>query len=429
MMRRWVSVVVLVIVVASVAVGACDRNDDASSDARTRIRFQVAGEPEDLAIYDLIVRGFEKEEPDIDVELVGVARGGDHVAKLTTAFAGGEPPEVFLINYREYAQFAGRDALEPLEQHLVDAGVELDDYYALALEAFRVRGKVTCLPQNLSSLVVYYNTVLFERAGVAAPATGWTWADFEDAARRTTGGGLHGLGVEPLLPRIAPFVWANGGDIVDDPRSPTRLTFDDPAAREALEFVVGLVRDDRVVPGAEDVAAQDLQARFASGKLAMLLSSRREVPALREIRTLPWDVGPLPTGKTTASILHSDGYCLSAGIGAERTAAAVKFITYAGGPDGQTVAALGGRTVPSISSIATGPFLDPTRPPEHDQVFLDAIPAIRRTPVIATWPEIEREAEEVLTRAFYEEGYTIDQAVADLDARTRPLFREAATGE
>lgn len=420
------------IVAAAVAVAlllAACANPDEGSDGKTRIRFQVAGEPEDLAIYDLIARGFDKEESDIDVELVGVARGGDHVAKLATAFAGGEPPEVFLINYREYAQFAGQDALEPLEKHLVEAGVELDDYYAAALEAFRIRGKVVCLPQNLSSLVVYYNTALFERAGVDAPAAGWTWADFRDAAQRTTGGALHGLGIEPVLPRIAPFVWANGGEIVDDVKSPTRLTFDDPAAREALAFVVGLARDDKVVPGADDVAAQDLQARFAAGKLAMLLSSRREVPALREVRALPWDVAPLPTGKSASTILHSDGYCLSKNIGEEEMAAAVKFIAYAGGSDGQTVAALGGRTVPSISSVATGAFLDPTRPPEHDQVFLDAIPLIRRTPVISTWPEIERETEEVLTRAFYEEGYTIDEAVADLDARTRPLFSEAAKGE
>jgi multiple sugar transport system substrate-binding protein len=59
-------------------------------------------------------------------------------------------------------------------------------------------------------------------------------------------------------------------------------------------------------------------------------------------------------------------------------------------------------------------------------VFLDNIPHIRRTPVIPTWPEIEDLAEEILTRAFYENGYTIDDAIRDLEDATAPLFEEAS---
>jgi hypothetical protein len=44
--------------------------------------------------------------------------------------------------------------------------------------------------------------------------------------------------------------------------------------------------------------------------------------------------------------------------------------------------------------------------------------------VIPTWPEIEDVAEEFLTRLFYEQGYTMDQFLSDLDAQTRPLFEE-----
>ena len=40
-----------------------------------------------------------------------------------------------------------------------------------------------CLPQNLSSLVVYYNRDLFDAAGVPYPEAGWTWDDFLAAAK------------------------------------------------------------------------------------------------------------------------------------------------------------------------------------------------------------------------------------------------------
>ena len=107
--------------------------------------------------------------------------------------------------------------------------------------------------------------------------------------------------------------------------------------------------------------------------------------------------------------------------------AAARFIAFATGKQGQTVTALGGRTVPSLEEIATsGAFLDPTQAPAHSEVFLDGIPSIRRTPVLATWPEIEDLAEEILTRAFYEDGYSIDDAIDALEAETAPLFEEAA---
>ena len=94
--------------------------------------------------------------------------------------------------------------------------------------------------------------------------------------------------------------------------------------------------------------------------------------------------------------------------------------------EGQTLAALSGRTVPSLMEVSrSGAFLDPSQPPAHSEVFLDAIEGIRYTPVLPTWPEIETIAEEVLTKAFYDEDYTIDDAIRELDEQTRPLFEEA----
>jgi multiple sugar transport system substrate-binding protein len=104
-----------------------------------------------------------------------------------------------------------------------------------------------------------------------------------------------------------------------------------------------------------------------------------------------------------ASMLHSDAYCIAAGT--EDEDAAADLVAFAVGQQGQTIAALGGRTVPSLRSVADSPaFLDPSRDPASSQVFLDAIPVIKRTPVTPSWPEIEDIAAEQLTRAFYDGG-------------------------
>src|SRR3712207_9514868 len=41
-----------------------------------------------------------------------------------------------------------------------------------------------------------------------------------------------GLGTEASVIRVAPFIWQNGGGLVDDDRAPTKLLIDEPAARE-----------------------------------------------------------------------------------------------------------------------------------------------------------------------------------------------------
>jgi multiple sugar transport system substrate-binding protein len=403
---------------------ACMGDGDGGSAQPVSIRLQVSGEREETAVYRAVVKTFEKDNPQIDVTLVEVADKDDHLAKLATSFSAGDPPDVFLVNFREYSQFVARGAIAPFENHLESQGMDLGDYYDEPIEAFTYDGEVQCMPQNVSSLVVYFNTDLFDRAEIEPPFEGWTWDEFRDTALKLTRGDVRGVGIEPSVIRVAPFVWSNGGELVDDEAEPTRFTFDDPSSREALDFVVSLARDDEVVPTEREVAAEDLETRFTTGKIAMLLSSRRETPPFREVSGLNFDVLPLPTAEQPAGILHSDGYCLAA-QGDEQTAAA-ELIAYATGEQGQTITALGGRTVPSLRSVASSPaFLDPLQAPAHSQVFLDAIPVLRRTPVIPTWPEIEDLAEEILIRAFYEPGYTVDDAIRALDEQTTELFAEA----
>lgn len=414
---------VCVTLVGALLVAAC--TSSSGSERGAAIQVQVSGEAEEITVYESLVGAFEKEHPDTDVQLVPVTDKDDHLAKLTTSFSTGNPPDVFLINFREYSQYVARGAVDAVGPYLDEAGVDLGDYYDQPLEAFTYDGELQCMPQNISSLVVYYNTKLLESAGLERPPADWDWDEFRTYALELTGGKTKGLGIEPNIIRVAPFVWSNGGELNDDTDEPRRFTLEQPASREALEYIVSLVRDDGVVPTEEEIAAQDLETRFAAGKLGMLLSSRREVPAFREVAGLTFDVAPLPTSEQRAGILHSDAYCMAAGAPASQ--GAFEFVRFATGKQGQTITALGGRTVPSMIEVAeSGAFLDPARAPRHSRVFLDGIDFIRRTPIIPTWPEIEDEAEEILTRMFYENDYSIDDGLRELDEATGALFEEGS---
>ena len=198
--------------------------------------------------------------------------------------------------------------------------MNLDNYYEPPIEAFTFDDELQCMPSEhlFTGRLLQRGSV--RAAGVEVPKEGWTWDDFRQTAIVLTNGEVHGLGIEPSIIRLAPFVWSNGGDIVDDLDNPTRFTLDTPEATEALDFITSMVRDDRVVPSEEDLAAQDLETRFVNGKLGMLLSSRRDTPPFREVAGLRFNVGPLPVGEEPAGILHSDAYCISAGTDVDAAA-------------------------------------------------------------------------------------------------------------
>src|SRR5215210_3161554 len=409
--------------------GGCGEDEKkATGKVAGDVSFMVFGDPDEIQGFRNVIKAYETKQPDVNVKLIEASDRDDLLARLSTSFAGGTPPDLFLLNYRYYGQFASRGVLEPVEERVGSSDVfEEGDFYEQALEAFRFDDTLTCLPQNISSLVVYYNKDLFEQAGVAEPEAGWKWGDMIAAAKKLTtntgGEKVYGLGVEPVVIRLAPFVWSAGAELVNDDENPTHFTLDTPEAQDAMAdfFELGFV--DKVIPSEEEVEAEDLETRFMNGRLAMLLESRRATPTFRTIENFDWDVAPLPQHEEPASILHADGYCMTKA--SKNKDAAWSFLEYALGPEGAPIVAESGRTVPSLKEVAeSDAFLDPDAKPASSQVFLDAIPSIRHVPAISTWPEIEDAVEPMMEEALYK-GESMDGLAREIRQATDSLFARA----
>lgn len=410
---------VLPLAVALLLVG-CGRSEapaaaaDPAQQTPRVVKLQVFGDTAELRSYRELIGAYEASHPGDKVELLPVGKQSDHMTKLATSFAAGNPPDLFILNFRRFGQFAAKDALSPLGPALTASGqFKAEDFYEPALEAFQFRGQLMCLPQNVSSLVVYYNRALFKQFGVAEPADDWRYfTDFIDAAKRLTRdldgdkrNDIYGVGIDPTLIRLAPFVWGMGGSLVNDLYQPSLLTLDRGPALLGLNAVKMLMTRYRVTPRLAEYQSENNDARFARGALAMLLQSRRYTATLRELegqgKGLDWDVAPLPVMQKPGGVLHADAYCMARQ--AAQPEAAKRFVAYALSEPGAGILARSGRTVPSRKSVATSPvFLDPAQKPARAQVFLDAIPTLKRTPNIAAWHEIESKADVLLEEWFYE---------------------------
>ena len=113
---RWVGCWAAV----SLTVAACGR--DAGGD-HTALRLQAVADPVEAKAYRGLIAAFEAQRPDVQVEFIPVGRHPEHVTRLTTAFAAGNAPDLFLINFRRWGQFIASDVLEPVGPLLDEAGL------------------------------------------------------------------------------------------------------------------------------------------------------------------------------------------------------------------------------------------------------------------------------------------------------------------
>jgi multiple sugar transport system substrate-binding protein len=423
----------LVLALALALLAACTAIPPApavsDSAAGTQLTFLISGDPTDETAYQQLIDAFVVEHSDTRVDLINIPSGGDFRKRLAADFAAGTPPDLFLINYRNLGRFLASGAVEPLTTYIADSTlIRTSDYYPQALAAFQWNGEQVCMPQNISSPVIYYNKDLFDAAGVAYPAKDWDWDEFVTTAQALTQDSdndgvtdVYGFGTEATIVRMAPFVWMNGGDIVDDPAAPTKLTLDTSASKEALEWFIALQNTHHVTPDAVAEEAESSLSRFVNGRMALFIDSRRAVPEFRLIEAFDWDVAVLPVGEARASILHADAFCMAAA--SKHKDAAWTFLEFANSTEGQMLLAKTGRTVPSRRAIAESPvFLDLQARPANSQAFLDAIPTIRSLPIMATWSDIEGIVSTELQNAFYGTT-TLDDALQTANKRSAEFFK------
>lgn len=352
-----------------------------SASAQTTIHYLGRGSEQERLIYEEIFEEFERQNPEINVE---VDWGGGDVfwifERLSIQIAAGLPPDVFWVHSFQTGDLASMGAVYPIDkliQH--DTQMDLDDYFVPPMNDFTFKGTLYALPRETSSLVLYYNQDMFDQSGIAYPDMSWNWDTIVETARRLTrrvGGEVQAYGLKAPTDRDAIFstVWQNEGHVITEDRS--RGTFSSSESVEAHEWVLSLMYEYEVAPKPGEPGGGI--ADFRENRLGMFYGIRGVAPQLSGATR--WDVAHLPQGKTRATRIASSGH----GIYAEtekldESWALLKFLS---GPFAQGVFARGGLSIPALREVAFSDlFIDPTKPPESDHIFVDALSYARPEPV------------------------------------------------
>jgi multiple sugar transport system substrate-binding protein len=225
--------------------------------------------------------------------------------------------------------------------------------------------------------------------------------EFARAARQSSVHGRKGVYVAPTVTQVAPFVWSAGGHVVDDVDDPTQLRLSDSTSVAAMQRLLELVRDPKVTFTAKQLARRSALDRFRSGQLAMILGFRDLTPVLRQDADLSFDVLPLPSLGTRATIGQLGAMCMARR--APNPAQTADFLAYLVSEPAMSQLAQTGYVMPTnLLVTSSDAFLQPGQQPESASVFVDQVRRIHRLPATPSWPAVAGMVDRALAALFTE---------------------------
>ena len=198
---------------------------------------------------------------------------GQAVAKLQTAIAGGQTPDVSQMGTDMMGQFAATGALEP-----VPANFDPGTFFEGAWNTNVVDGTVYGVPWYVETRLLYYRTDIAEKAGITAPPATWEELTAMAEAMQSKGGAEWGISLGTKnWQEYLPFLWSAGGDVMDDTGT---YQLNSPQAVEALTYYQSFF-NDKLTP-ASVPEGFDITPAFVAGTHPMFFSGPWHLGLIKE---------------------------------------------------------------------------------------------------------------------------------------------------
>lgn len=219
-----------------------------------------------------IVKGFEKENPGIHLEIIEAPNATDLTENLYTAafILGDSPYDLVYMDVIWTGKFAAAGWLLDLSDRIPED--ELKAFMDKDVEAGRYKGKLYRIPLRSDAGMLYYRTDLLEQIGAKPPET------FEDLVKvsqqlqekKATRWGYvwQGAQYEGLPAMFVEILEGFGGFWVNSKTNEVGL--DQPEAIKAVEFLRSVIDKSISPPGVTSYREEDTRRLFVSGESAFL---------------------------------------------------------------------------------------------------------------------------------------------------------------
>lgn len=304
--------------------------------------------------YRELVGQFAAKYPNIKVDYVDVPFSDAQNKFKTAAQGGAGAPDVLRADIGWMPGFAKLGYLQPLDgtPALASDGDYLPGPYASA----KFEGKTYGIPQVTDALALLYNRDLLTRAGIGqAPKT---WAELKQAALQIKARtGADGIFLNSGSYFLLPFIYGEGGDLVDVPAR--KITVNDAKAAAGVRIAQDLVTSGAARTDVTKDAYANMQTAFKAGNVAMVIngpwstSDDLSGPAFANPANL--GIAPVPAGSIGAPKSPIGGHDLVVYAGSKNLAAAYLFLRFINATENQAFVAQKNNVLPTRASAAGTP--------------------------------------------------------------------------
>jgi sn-glycerol 3-phosphate transport system substrate-binding protein len=270
----------------------------AASDEVIEVVFWHAMADDLGAVVDSLVDQYNASQDAVVVNATFQGSYDDTFNAFTAGLQAGTAPNI--VQNFDLASQTMFDTGVLIPAHELMAPGEEDTFLAAPRDYYSDETGMVALAFNSSTPIVYYNSEMFDAAGLDAPATDWNFSDFQATCDALEASGVtncvtfgtHGWFFEQILANSGGLYFDN-----DNGRTgrATEVAFNAGQGVEVFEFLTGLINDGH----APNLGAtwSDTDSVFFAGEAAMILDSTSGANGMQE--NSEFDV-------KTAFIPHSD---------------------------------------------------------------------------------------------------------------------------
>ncbi len=379
---------------------------------------------DDRGRFEEMIKAFNAQG---DVEVVPSFYSWDLLhSKLVASAQTGGAPEMLLMWVTVVPEMVRMGALRPMDELLGEAGVKGDDFVARAWNLGVVDGKRYGVPMDTHILGLYYNTELFEQAGLDPKRPPVNSMDEFVAAAKKLTKGPNQWGVAIPSSTAWPvrywmgFLAQQGGAMFTPDLK--KVAFNDAKGKAAFQFMADLVHVHKVAPP----VMTDINKAFLTKQAAMILIGPWLVNSAQRQEGLKFNTAPMPkVFGQFASWGMSHQLVLGKQPDRAKQLAAMKFIRYMS--ENSLTWVKGGQAPARKSILASAEFkamplwnaFTPGIQPESGWILNPPIKAQTKvfthdpaSPLVAAWESIVQQKK------------TVDHALADAEKGINAILAE-----
>lgn len=236
-------------------------------------------------LLNTISQDFEKENPDIHVNVVGGYNQNDFESTVQDAVVNGVGPNL-VFNFVNFAKnFDGYDLLIPFDDYFTE------DYKSMVSQGIYDEatgfedGKVHMIATYTTSQVLFYNKKIFDEAGVAIPKT---WDELKTASKTIYEKlGIPGFCADSMQELISAIILqSHDGKFLDE--SNKKLLFNDDDTVKWINWWAEGVKEGyfQIAPTTGDYNSSDLN----NGAIASYIGSCAGLPFL-DLSAIDGEIG------------------------------------------------------------------------------------------------------------------------------------------